>query len=72
MDYKVIPVNLGKGDQFTPNFKISPNNRMPVIVDHDNQIDGAPLSVFESNNSHISEKKQVNFSHKVLLIEREY
>ncbi len=49
MDYKVIPVNLGKGDQFTPEFlKISPNNRMPVIVDHDNQIDGAPLSVFES------------------------
>ena len=49
MDYKVIPVNLGKGDQFTPEFlKISPNNRMPVIVDHDNQIDGDPLSVFES------------------------
>ena len=49
MDYKVISVNLGKGDQFTPEFlKISPNNRMPVIVDHDNQIDGAPLSVFES------------------------
>ena len=49
MDYKVIPVNLGKGDQFTPEFlKISPNNRMPVIVDHDNQIDGVPLSVFES------------------------
>ena len=49
MDYKVISVNLGKGDQFTPEFlKISPNNRMPVIVDHDNQIDGDPLSVFES------------------------
>ena len=49
MDYKVIPVNLGKGDQFTPEFlKISPNNRMPVIVDHDNQIGGDPLSVFES------------------------
>ena len=45
MDYKVIPVNLGKGDQFTPEFlKISPNNRMPVIVDHDNQIGGDPLS----------------------------
>ena len=34
MDYKVILVNLGKGDQFKPEFlKISPNNRMPVIVD---------------------------------------
>ena len=41
MDYRVIPVNLGKGDQFTPEFlKISPNNRMPVIVDHENLIDG--------------------------------
>ena len=49
MDYKVIPVNLGKGDQFTPEFlKISPNNRMPVIVDHDREIDGEPISIFES------------------------
>ena len=49
MDYNVIPVNLGKGDQFTPEFlKISPNNRMPVIVDHENIIDGEPMSIFES------------------------
>ncbi len=49
MDYNVIPVNLGKGDQFTPKFlKISPNNRMPVIVDHENLIDGEPISIFES------------------------
>ena len=49
MDYKVIPVNLGKGDQFTPEFlKISPNNRMPVIVDHENLINGEPISIFES------------------------
>ena len=41
MDYQVVPVNLGKGDQFTPEFlKISPNNRMPVIVDHENIING--------------------------------
>ena len=34
MDYKVVFVNLGSGDQFKPDFlKISPNNRMPVIVD---------------------------------------
>ena len=34
--YKIIPVNLGKGDQFKPDFlRISPNNRMPAIVDPD-------------------------------------
>ena len=44
--YKVIPINLGKGDQFRPDFlKISPNNRMPVIVD--NSLSD-PISVFES------------------------
>jgi GST-like protein len=49
MDYNVIPVNLGTGDQFKPEFlKISPNNRMPVIVDHDNIIGEEPLSIFES------------------------
>ena len=49
LDYKVVPVNLGKGGQFKPDFlKISPNNRMPVIVDHTNIIEGEPLSVFES------------------------
>ncbi len=46
MPYKVIPVNLGKGDQFKPDFlKISPNNRMPVIVDNSSS---DPISVFES------------------------
>ena len=46
--YKVVPVNLGKGDQFTPEFlKISPNNRMPAIVDHSGP-NGRKISVFES------------------------
>ena len=46
--YNVIPVNLGKGDQFKPEFlAISPNNRMPVIVDHEGP-DGEQVSVFES------------------------
>ena len=45
--YNVKPVNLGKGDQFHPDFlKISPNNRMPAIVDHDAA--NGPLSIFES------------------------
>ena len=48
MDYKVIPVNLGAGDQFKPEFlKISPNNRMPAIVDNDGP-GGQEISVFES------------------------
>lgn len=48
MPYNVIPVNIGKGDQFQPDFlKISPNNRMPAIVDSDGP-GGKPLSIFES------------------------
>jgi GST-like protein len=44
----VIPVDIGKGDQFKPEFlAISPNNRMPAIVDPDGP-DGAPISIFES------------------------
>jgi GST-like protein len=47
--YNVIPVNIGKGEQFTPDFlKISPNNRMPAIVDHEPLGGGAPLAIFES------------------------
>ena len=45
--YNLVPVNIGKGDQFRPEFlKISPNNRMPAIVDHD--VAGDPVTVFES------------------------
>ena len=48
LPYNVIPVNIGKGDQFKPDFlAISPNNRMPAIVDPDGP-DGKPISVFES------------------------
>lgn len=47
LDYKVIPVNIGKGEQFQPNFlKISPNNRIPAIVDHLDQKHS--ISIFES------------------------
>ena len=47
--YRLVPVNIGKGEQFTPQFlAISPNNRMPAIVDHDPAGGGAPVSVFES------------------------
>ena len=49
MPYTIIPVDIGKGEQFRPNFlAISPNNRMPAIVDHTPMERGAPISVFES------------------------
>jgi len=49
MPYRVVPVNIRKGEQFKPDFlAISPNNRMPAIVDHDPAAGGAPISVFES------------------------
>ncbi|TYB82623.1 glutathione S-transferase family protein [Maritimibacter fusiformis] len=48
LPYEVKLVNIGKGEQFAPEFlKIAPNNRMPAIVDPDGP-DGAPISVFES------------------------
>lgn len=49
LPYKLVPVNIGAGDQFKPEFlKISPNNRMPAIVDHEPPGGGAPVSIFES------------------------
>jgi GST-like protein len=48
LPYKVVPVNIGKGEQFEPAFlEISPNNKMPALVDHEGP-DGKPISVFES------------------------
>ena len=48
LEYNVIPVNIGKGDQFEADFlKISPNNKMPAIVDQDGP-GGEPYSMFES------------------------
>jgi GSH-dependent disulfide-bond oxidoreductase len=49
LPYKIVPVNIGRGEQFKPDFlKISPNNRMPAIVDHDPPGGGEPVAVFES------------------------
>lgn len=47
--YRLIPVNLGKNEQFAPDFlRIAPNNRIPALVDHAPAEGGAPLAVFES------------------------
>jgi len=49
VQYKVIPCNIGRGDQFTPEFlKMNPNHRMPVLVDHNPVGGGEPIAVFES------------------------
>jgi GST-like protein len=47
--YRVVPVHIGRGDQFTEDFlKISPNNRMPALVDTAPTGGGEPISIFES------------------------
>jgi GST-like protein len=49
LPYTIIPVNIGAGDQFKPDFlKIAPNNRIPAIIDHEPANGGEPISVFES------------------------
>ena len=49
LPYRIVPVNISKGEQFKPDFlAISPNNRMPAIVDHRPKDNGKPISVFES------------------------
>jgi len=49
LSYAIKPVNIGKGEQFDPAFlRISPNNRIPAMVDHAPVTGGGPLSIFES------------------------
>ena len=49
LEYRLLPVYIGKGEQFHPDFlAIAPNNRIPAIVDHAPADGGAPLSLFES------------------------
>lgn len=49
LEYRVNPINIGKGDQFEPEFlKIAPNNRIPAIVDHTPADGGEPIALFES------------------------
>jgi GST-like protein len=49
LPYRIVPCRIGQGDQFSDSFlRISPNNRMPAIVDDDPADGGPPISVFES------------------------
>lgn len=49
LEYKLVPVNISAGQQFDPGFlAISPNNRIPAIVDRNPAAGGEPISVFES------------------------
>lgn len=49
LPFSVNPINIGRGDQFKPEFlTISPNNRIPAIVDHNPLDGGSSISVFES------------------------
>jgi len=49
LEYQIKPINIGEGEQFTPAFlKISPNNKIPAIVDHSCMEENSPLFVFES------------------------
>jgi GST-like protein len=49
IEYALKPVNIGKGDQFDADFlRISPNNKIPAIVDHEPADGGKAISVFES------------------------
>lgn len=49
VEYRLVPCHIGRGDQFGDAFlKISPNNRMPAMVDHAPADGGAPLALFES------------------------
>ena len=64
--YKIIPCNIGRGDQFTPEFlKINPNHRMPVLVDSAPAGGGEPVSVFESGAImlYVAEKEGKFFPH---------
>lgn len=47
LQYRIIPVNIGRGEQFAPDFlAVAPNNRMPALVDND--VEGEPVRLFES------------------------
>jgi GSH-dependent disulfide-bond oxidoreductase len=76
LPYKIVPINISKGDQFKPEFlAISPNNRIPAIVDNNPKDGGKPISVFESGAIllYLAEKTgkfiQADLRHKIEIIQ---
>jgi GST-like protein len=68
LPYKIFPVNISKGEQFAPDFlHISPNNKMPAIIDNYPADKGAPISVFESGAIllYLAEKTKLFLSHDI-------
>lgn len=49
LDYEILPLNIMEGEQYSPKFlEISPNNKMPALIDHSPEISDKPISLFES------------------------
>jgi GST-like protein len=49
LEYRIVPCNIGRGDQFQPSYlALNPNHRMPVLVDDEPVGGGAPIAIFES------------------------
>ena len=62
--YTVVPVNIRAGDQFKPDFlPISPNNRIPAIVDHAPADGGEPFSAFDPFDRQIREARHSGMRH---------
>lgn len=56
--YRIIPVNISQGEQFAPEFlKVSPNNRIPAIVDHDPADGGAAVHLRVRRDPALSGRK---------------
>ena len=70
LDYTIHPINIGAGDQFQPDFlKLSPNNRMPAIVDHDPVGGGPRWTCLSRGLSYfISPRRRVNSIRRICVL----
>ncbi len=67
LPYKIVPVNIGRGDQFSKEFlEMNPNHRMPTMVDHEPTGGGKPITIFESGAimMYIAEKVEEDSIHR--------